>query len=35
MAMGLRHYSYAAALTGLVLALDDRGFLGGTDEPTP
>lgn len=28
MAMGLRHYSYAAALTGLVLALDDTGFLG-------
>lgn len=35
MAMGLRHYSYAAALTGLVLALDDRGFLGGTEEPAP
>ncbi|SMH46677.1 type II 3-dehydroquinate dehydratase [Azospirillum agricola] len=26
--MGLRHYSYVAALTGLVLALDDEGFLG-------
>ena len=28
MAMGLRQYSYAAALTGLVLSLDDPGFLG-------
>lgn len=28
MAMGLRQYSYAAALTGLVLALDDQDFLG-------
>jgi 3-dehydroquinate dehydratase-2 len=27
-AMGLRQYSYVAALTGLVLALDDETFLG-------
>lgn len=27
-AMGLRQYSYAAALTGLVLSLDDNEFLG-------
>ncbi|MGQ7843938.1 type II 3-dehydroquinate dehydratase [Granulosicoccus sp. 3-233] len=27
-AMGLRHYSYVAALTGLVFALDDPDFLG-------
>lgn len=26
--MGLRHYSYAAALLGLTLALDDASFLG-------
>jgi len=30
MAMGLRQYSYAAALVGLVLSLDDPGFLGET-----
>lgn len=28
MAMGMRHYSYAAALTALTLALDDPSFLG-------
>ncbi|WP_417260644.1 type II 3-dehydroquinate dehydratase [Celeribacter sp.] len=28
MAMGLRQYSYASALTGLVLSLDDPDFLG-------
>lgn len=28
MAMGMRQYSYAAAMTGLVLALDDGDFLG-------
>jgi 3-dehydroquinate dehydratase-2 len=28
MCMGLRQYSYVAALTGLVMALDDVGFLG-------
>ncbi len=27
-AMGMRHYSYAAALTALTLALDDSSFLG-------
>lgn len=27
-AMGMRHYSYAAALTALTLALDDPSFLG-------
>ena len=27
--MGLRQYSYIAALVGLVMALDDQGFLGG------
>lgn len=32
MAMGMRHYSYAAALTGLVLALDDEGFLGAATD---
>lgn len=32
MAMGLRQYSYAAALTGLVLALDDEHFLGATTD---
>ena len=26
--MGMRHYSYAAALVALVLALDDESFLG-------
>lgn len=26
--MGLRQYSYTAALVGLVMALDDEGFLG-------
>ncbi len=29
MCMGLRHYSYAGALTALVHALDDEDFLGG------
>jgi 3-dehydroquinate dehydratase-2 len=29
MCMGLRQYSYIGALTALVLALDDKGFLGG------
>jgi len=28
--MGMRQYSYIAALTALVLALDDEGFLGQT-----
>lgn len=32
MAMGLRQYSYAAALTGLVMALDDTDFLGAAAE---
>lgn len=27
--MGMRQYSYAAAIVGLVLALDDETFLGG------
>lgn len=32
MAMGLRQYSYIAALTGLVFALDDQDFLGANIE---
>jgi 3-dehydroquinate dehydratase-2 len=26
--MGMRHYSYLAALTAMTLALDDQSFLG-------
>jgi 3-dehydroquinate dehydratase-2 len=29
-ALGMRQYSYTAALVGLTLALDDESFLGGT-----
>jgi hypothetical protein len=28
--MGMRHYSYAAALVALTLALDDESFLGAS-----
>ena len=31
LSMGLRQYSYAGALLGLALALDDDSFLGGGD----
>ena len=31
--MGLRHYSYASALLGLTLALDDAAFLGPAEKP--
>lgn len=30
-ALGLRQYSYAAAIVGLAMALDDRSFLGAAD----
>lgn len=30
--MGMRHYSYLAALTALTLALDDQSFLGGPSD---
>jgi 3-dehydroquinate dehydratase-2 len=31
-ALGMRHYSYAAALVGLTLSLDDQSFLGAPAE---
>jgi 3-dehydroquinate dehydratase-2 len=31
--MGLRHHSYAGALVGLALALDDPAFLGAAAAP--
>lgn len=32
MCMGLRQYSYIGALTGLIMALDDRNFLAPADD---
>jgi len=32
--MGLRQYSYVAAIIGIVLALDDNTFLGNGDGET-
>ena len=30
--MGLRQYSYIGALTGLIMALDDRNFLAPAED---